>query len=210
MSIDLTRADEMVAAAEKHRAIDGMLRAGTYAEKNGAFHGCSIGCFAYEIDPDREDFAAHKTVSDFYEYPEWLARLQDTLFEELGDERDDWHVQIARAIRAFKLGGGDWQVALHKIHAGILEISLRTAGSASEEVGAVRDLHGKAARGEEVSDNEWSAARSAAWSAVESAAESAAWSAARSAAWSAAWSAERSAAYKEIRDVVLSVLGGKQ
>jgi hypothetical protein len=40
----------------------------------------------------------------------------------------------------------------------------------------------------------WSAAESAAWSAAWSAAESAAWSAAESAAWSAAWSAAESAA----------------
>jgi hypothetical protein len=172
-------------ATRAHRDAD-MLRSGFYGEKNGKFHGCSVGCLAYEIAPRQFTKAhgwtadnLHALVGDHYGYPEWLARLQDQIFENLGDERNDWHVQIADAIAERKR---DWQIVLHAVHAGILRISYRTAGSAQGVVQTVLDLHERAIRGETVAADEWSAA----------------WSAARSAARSAAWS--------EIRDVVLDEL----
>ena len=180
----------MQIAARRHRDAD-MLRPGSYGEMNGKFHACSIGCFAYEVAPERFSASAgwiddeqHRIVAEAYDYPEWLARLQDAVFEGLPPEaRLDWHVQIADAIAARKR---DWRTILHAVHAAILRVSYRTAGSASDAVRTVLDLHERAAEGEAISD--------AAWSAAESAAESA--------AWSAAWSA----AYVEIRDGILAEL----
>lgn len=155
----------MQIAARRHRDAD-MLRAGRYGEMNdGKFHACSIGCFAYEVAPERFSASAgwmddnqHRIVAEAYDYPEWLARLQDTVFEGLPPEdRLDWHVQIADAIAARKR---DWQIILRAVHAAILRISYRTAGSASEAVQAVLDLHEKAAEGEAIPDEEWSAASS--------------------------------------------------
>lgn len=188
----------MQIAARRHRDAD-MLRSGTYGEMNGRFHACSIGCFAYEVAPERFSASAgwrdddhHRIVAEAYGYPEWLARLQDTVFEGLPPEaRLDWHVQIADAIAARKR---DWRTILHAVHAAILRVSYRTAGSASDAVRTVLDLHEKAAEGEAIPDEEWSAARSAA--------ESATWSVARSVAESAA----ESVAYVEIRDGILAEL----
>ncbi len=188
-------------AARKHREAD-MLRSGTYGRMNGHFRGCSVGCFAYELAPDHFRGGAwdgsnlHKIVADAAGYPEWLARLQDALFEGLpAGECEDWHVQIADALAA---RGREWPIVLHAVHAAILRISYRTAGPAQDAVQTVLDLHERAVRGEDASDDEWiaaeSAAESAAWSAAERAAWSAAWNAARSAARSAAWSAAWSAA----------------
>ena len=197
----------MQIAARKHRDAD-MLRPGTYGKMNGRFHACSIGCFAYEVAPEQFSSSAgwmddnqHRIVAKAYGYPEWLARLQDTVFDGLPPEaRLDWHVQIADAIAGRKR---DWQIILHAVHASILRISYRNAGSASDAVRTVLDLHERAACGEAIPDASWMAA----WVAATSAA---AWSAAASAAWStaesAAESASRIAAYFEIRDAILAEL----
>jgi hypothetical protein len=207
---------ELLEQAKAHYAAD-MLLKGTYANDDaGSFKGCSVGCHLFHIYPELnayeiDDLAnKHKIVADYYGYPEWLALLQDTMFEGLpdGDNRK-WHVQLAEAI-ASRNGSINWQETLHRVHIAILRISYKTAGEAQEVVQRVIDLHEAAMRGEPSDEAAWSAAesaarsaarsaawsaaRSAAWSAARSAAESAAWSAAEPAAESAAWSAARSAA----------------
>ncbi|MFB0357382.1 hypothetical protein ABVD92_20140, partial [Xanthomonas euvesicatoria] len=86
-----------VAQAEQHAAQD-MLVAGTFGEMRGRqFRGCSVGCFAHDIDPDSTSF--HATVADARALPEWLIRLQDALFEGLpADERGSFHVELAKRI----------------------------------------------------------------------------------------------------------------
>ena len=191
----------MQIAARKHRAAD-MLRSGTYGEMNGEFHACSVGCFAYEVAPERfsdsagwADDEPHRIVAEAYDYPEWLVWLQDRVSEGIPPEaRLDWHVQIADAIAARKR---DWQTILHAVHAAILRISYRTAGDAAGAVRAVIDLHERSAAGENIPIEDWSAAEVAAWIVAERAAERAAWSAmsaAESAAWSADWIENWSAA----------------
>jgi hypothetical protein len=227
---------ELLDQANAHFAAD-MLLKGTYGnDEDGEFRGCSVGCHVHHIKAgmtadDIDNLPnKHKIVADYYGYPEWLALLQDTIFEVLPNgESAKWHVQMAEAI-ASREGNIDWQETLHRVHIAILRLSYITAGTAQAVVQSVIDLHENAARGEGVEDKEWSAAgsaaRSAAGSAAWSAAESAAWSAAgsaagsaaesaaESAAWSAAESAAesaaRSAAFQEIRDAVLDVLAGKR
>ena len=195
----------MLPAARRHHAADMISREHGYGKMNGQFRGCSIGCMAYEIDPNG-DYDDHAAVAQHYGYPEWLAHLQDVVFEGLpASEAGDWHVQIATEIDALNArhDSPPWQRILHLTHAAILRRALPTALTAAEAVRAVVALHEAAGRGEAVSDAAWSAARSAAESAW-----SAAWSAARSAE-SAAESAARSAesvAYQGIRDDVLAIL----
>ncbi|MDB6035974.1 MAG: hypothetical protein JWM16_6312 [Verrucomicrobiales bacterium] len=205
----LERRAEMVIAAKAHFAAD-MLMKGTYGVGSGKkFKGCSVGCLAHEIAPRKQSYpnGVHAFVADHYGYPSWLAYLQDTIFEGLPNgpqgENSKWHVQLAETLAKLP-ADFDWDFALHRVHAAILRISYRTAGSAKEVVQHVLELHERAGRGEDISDEIWSAARSAAWSAAESAAESAAWSAARSAAVSAAWSAARSAAWSAARSAAES------
>ena len=179
-----------------------MLLKGTYsAEDAENFKGCSVGCHLHHIFPDADateigDMSEkHFKVAKYYGYPEWLALLQDTVFEGLpSGESAKWHVQLAETLHGLP-DDYDWQAALHRCHAAILRVVLPTAGTATEAVQAVIDLHEKAE-----SDP-------AAWSAAESAAESAARSAAESAAESAAWSAAESVAYQRIRGGVLAALG---
>ncbi len=195
---------ELVAAAKHHYEAD-MLMKGTYGELSGrgkkqSFNGCSVGRLAFGIDGKtngerREEI--HAFVADHYGYPTWLAYLQDTIFEGLPNgpkgENSKWHVQLAEAIAKLP-EDYDWGFALHRVHVAILRISYRTAGSAKEAVQHVLELHERAGRGEDVTEDMWSAARSAAEAAAEAAARS------------AAWSAARSAAFEELRDAVLAAL----
>jgi hypothetical protein len=197
--MDQQQRDIFLERTKAHYAAD-MLMSGLYAdERKGTFVGCSVGCLLHDAHPQmtteqiEEIEEKHAAVADAYGYPEWLAHLQDAVFEGLpAGERENWHVQLAEALHSTG-DDYDWQAALHRVHAAILRISYRTAGGAGEAVKTVLDLHERAGRGEDVSDDMWSAA--------EAVATSAAWSAATSAAWSAAWSA-----YQEIRDAVLSAL----
>ena len=191
---------EFLDQSRMHFAADMLLR-GTYAAKDADdFKGCSVGCHLRHImttatvEQIKNIDDKHRRVANYYGYPEWLALLQDSIFEGLPNgESAKWHVLLAESL-AKTPADYDWQAALHRVHAAILRISYKTAGTAQEVVNRILDLHERAGRGEKVTDELWSAA------------ESAAESAARSAAESAARSAARSAAYREIRDGVLVAL----
>lgn len=200
----MSRRKELLSLAEKHREQDMLIR-GAYGQLNGSFRGCSIGCFAHEIHPDFDGdnySSPHKIVADEFNYPEWLAHLQDRVFEGLPeDEAIDWHVQLATVLSKLP-DDFDWKIALHKVHISILEIALPSTGSAIEAVQAAINLHKQEI---ESGDVEPAAAdRSAARSAAAAESVAAATAAARSAAWSVAaatasaesvaWSADRSAA----------------
>ncbi|MEG0966739.1 MAG: hypothetical protein RSG92_15325 [Pseudomonas sp.] len=199
-----------VEQAERHAALD-MLAAGTYGEGEGAaFRGCSVGCFAHDIAPDSDDH--HTVVAEARGLPEWLIRLQDSMFEGLpAADRAVFHVELARAIPVgVDLAPVPHLIAVDRIDRLIrAQQELRTrplpenvTAAIDQVIGALeigRRAHEAAAGGNTCQlETARSAARSAAesaWSAW-SAAESAAWaaeSAARSAAESAAWAA-RSAA----------------
>lgn len=119
-----------------------------------------------------------------------LNQLRVVPHEDLSNgDSAKWHVQLAEKIAALP-DNVNWQPILHKVHVGLLRVAYRTAGSAQAHVQIVIDLHERAAKGEDVSAELWSAARSAVVSAVVSAARSTA----------------RSAAYLEMRDSILIAL----
>ena len=228
----------MTPIAINHRDMD-MLLADTYAKQNGTFKGCSVGCFLHDIYPAKTAYeigdldGKHKIIADHFGYPEWLVLLQDNIFEGLPEtDRGNWHVNLAKSIDALA-SEPNWQVILHKVHVALLKVSYANAGQSQNVVQSVIDLHERAASGEVVSEELWSAAyfsadydadyaarsaaRSAAWSAARSAADYAAYQdmrdgvlSAYSAARSAAWSAAYSAAYQDMRDGVLSALDSEK
>jgi hypothetical protein len=205
---DATLKAEHVARAEAHLAAD-MLRDGTYGEGSGKnFRACSVGCFAHDLGATGNQ---HEAIANHYAIPEWLVRLQDSMFEGLPeDERGSFHVELARRIPL----GVSLDPLPHLIAIARIDRMLVTQRKALEanhkhgvgdaiaqtiaalEVG--RRAHEAAAGGDSCQlSAARSAAQSAAWSAesaAESAAQSAAWSA-ESAAWSAAESAAQSAAW---------------
>jgi len=210
-----------VELAEKHLAAD-MLIKGTYGETYGSFKGCSVGCLSHDIDPERND--PHANVAEYFDYPEWLVRLQDTVFEGLPSPQDvQWHKQIADALGRLP-EDYDWQKAYHRVQIAILRVAHKHAGTSEEVVQQVIDLHELSANGGAVDDARTAAraAREAAEAAGEAAGEAAAWTV-RAAAWtageagweaweaagearSAGWEAGWAAAWEEIRDGVLATI----
>ena len=83
-----------------------MLIKGRYVDTDAAeFHGCSVGCMLRDVHPSMslDDLYKvknkHREVAEHFGYPEWLALLQDTIFEGLpSPEHQDWHVQLADAL----------------------------------------------------------------------------------------------------------------
>jgi hypothetical protein len=174
-----------VRRVEAHRKADELVQ-GTGWESNGHVRGCAVGCTF--------DCYDHKRGPIEIGVPEILMRLEDVIYESL--PKADALLWPTRFLKAIPVGA-DLSLVHHRWFVWLLsESGLLTITDLNREaIANVAELHKRAAAGETVACNEWSAAESAARSA-ESAAWSAAWSAARSAesaAWSAAWSAAESA-----------------
>jgi hypothetical protein len=206
---------DFVAELEAHARADNFLK-GTYDKGE---KGCAVGCSLKSVaklkgitltPSDHREYEAHLGI------PEWLARLEDTLFEGMTLERSKtWPVEFAKAIRI----GSNLEKAKMPFLVMVLEHSLSSLDAcvydeaAHPQVkaaiegsrAAVKQMIAAQKSGNEADiQAARSAAESAAWSARSAArsADSAAWSAwpaawsARSAAWSArsaAWSAESAA-----------------
>ena len=173
-----------------HAKADEIIK-GTYWEEG---KGCAVGC---TIHSD-----SHKAYEKELGLPEWLARLEDTIFEGLPNK--DAKVFPQQFLEAIPIGKNlnkvKWQFCIFVLKENIervllLEISDELKKEVIDAIKACLKLHeDSVTSGQPAAESAWSAAESAAWSA-RSAARSAAESA-RSAAWSArsaAWSA-RSAA----------------
>lgn len=189
---------------EKHRKADQIIK-GTYGKgDSGDWKGCAVGCSIHSlgiIEGSKLDTSEHSLYESKLGIPEWLARLEDTIFEGLPvEEAKQWPTAFAKAVPV----GVDLNPVKYKFCAFILKeniervLKLDIKDDLKEQVvkaiQGVLSVHEKA-----IQTGEWDeSAERAAWSAERSAAasaESAAWraeSAARAAA-SAAASAERSA-----------------
>jgi hypothetical protein len=171
--------------------------------------GCAVGCTL-----ENYNHTAYETELGI---PEWLARVEDTLFEGMSERKSrTWPERFLRAIPV----GVDLEQVRRKFLAIVLKSSLKSMRAAKfdkkknpdvvaaikQSTAAVKEMircHEKGLDTAAAESAAWSAA-SAARSAAESAASaarsaaesaaSAAWSAAESAA-SAAWSAAESAAH---------------
>jgi len=182
--------DQAVADAKRHVELD-MLRAGDYGQMNGQFHGCSVGCDAYEIKKEVVNHAPHVITSEYFGFPEWLEHLRDAIFEELPDEdKKDWHIRLKEAVPV----GVDLEPVRHQLAIRRLNMLIDAQTQALESAidgHGVKDVvkqvlaalqHVRVCHEAEIRQDHCMVDWSAAESAVESAVESAAWSA-RSAAW---------------------------
>jgi len=177
---------KFITRLQKHHKLDQIIK-GQYWE-NGK--GCAIGC------------TIHSNNHNCYEIelgiPEWVARLEDTLFEGMpNDKAKEFPLKLLQSI---PIGFDNWQHVYHQLCIFMLEKICKNTDN-EIVVKAICDiitLH----KSESKDESAWSAADSAAGSAARSAgsaadsagsagsaADSAAGSAARSAARSAAWSA---------------------
>jgi hypothetical protein len=191
---DAALQEATVAEMVAHRKADRLIK-GVYWEGG---KGCAVGCLIHSGDHAQYE-------PRFVGIPQALAKLEDTIFENLTNgEAMKWPERFLAAAKP----GADLSLVQWQFLAFIVDEALARpeAQSVREACQPALEVVRAKARGEEVSEEPaWSAAwsarsaESAAWSAAWSArsarsaesAASAAWSArsAESAAWSAAWSA---------------------
>ncbi len=167
-----------VAEIEKHRKADQIIQ-GTYGQENGKWKGCAVGCSIHSLNTKLGK--AYKT-NDHTVYekelgiPEWLARLEDTLFESLSvQDAKKWPGQFAKAVPVgVNLEPVKWKFCAHLMKENIervltLDISEDLKKQVVDAIRQVLSVYESA-----IETGTWneSAARSAA-SAVESAARSA-------------------------------------
>lgn len=194
---------DLIDEMKKHQEADDFLK-GTYAKQNGRFKGCAVGCSVQSLIVRRGVKIAHNdhaALGDAIGAPEWLMRLQDTLFENLPEkESKAFPVKFYEAMPVgVNLDPVKWKFCAFILKGNIERVlSLKDIEDNLREqvvtaIQGVLSVHEKA-----IQSGEWDQ------SAAESAA-SAAGSAARSAARSAAWSAE-SAAYIKYADNLLELL----
>jgi hypothetical protein len=176
--------------------------------------GCAVGCGVQTINArlgTSHSHGDHAALAAALGWPEWLARLEDAVFEGLPtDDAQAWPVVLVEAVPE----GADLAPALGRILARILrEVALPVAGDSAAVVERVargwatgwRDdtPEAAAAWAEAAMAAAWAA--EAAWAAA-AAARAAAWAAAaaEAAARAAAWAAEtRADAWRTISRIVL-------
>ena len=193
-----------VAEVINHRKQDQLIK-GTYGKENGKFKGCAVGCGVHTLNMKlgkTYSYDDHSAYEKELGIPEWLARLEDTIFEGLPvKESKLWPEQFAKAIPVgvgFKIV--KWQFCAYLMKENIDRVlKLKISDELKEQVvSAIRqilELHEKSIKTGRSAESAAESAESAAESAESAArsAKSAAGSAARSAAWSAAWSAKSAA-----------------
>ena len=85
--------EKTVAMARSHVEQDHLVAGLYYSNETAEWKGCSVGCFTH--DPD----GGHAKYPKMFGLPEWLARLQDRIFEGLDQEhRAWWHTSLFEAI----------------------------------------------------------------------------------------------------------------
>ena len=159
-----------------HQDQDKLIK-GTYAEgSNGDFRGCAVGCSIHSLNRlkhKKYSTSNHAIYETELGLPEWLARLEDTIFEGLPNkEAMQWPLQFSKAIPVgVDLEPVKWQFCAYLMKENIdrvlkLDISDKLKEQVVKAIRGVLSVHENA-----IKTGEWdkSAARSA---------ESAAWSAA--------------------------------
>ena len=172
----------------QHRAADDVIQGTGYANGRGCFVGCTLE--RYE----------HKLFQIELGWPEWLARLADTIFEGLPkDQAPQFGTDLLDAVPV----GVDLELARVPLLIRLQRRNLSRLDSNTEPYAeqcrtAIRGVIAWLEQGAD--PKAWSAAQSAAWSA---------WSAAESAAesaWSARWAARSAAEAQHQRDDLLALI----
>src|SRR4051812_321342 len=80
-----------------HRKQDQIIK-GTYGTENGKWKGCAVGCSIHSLNirlGKEYSTSDHTVYETELGIPEWLARLEDTLFENLPEkESKTWPEQF--------------------------------------------------------------------------------------------------------------------
>jgi len=187
----------IVAQMAEHRRLEQLIQGeGWYGGK-----GCMIGCVLHEYD--------HSRLPDAIGVPEDLGRLVDAIFEGLPkNDAEQFSDDFWEAIAV----GSDLSPVPAKFSLWLLMesgVRDRAFDDGKDAIDTVINLLQRQSAGDLPTESEWSAAESAAESAMWAAAESAMWAAAGSAARSArsaAWSAARAAAWKDYAAKLIKIV----
>lgn len=169
----------------KHRKADRMIK-GTYGKETDDFKGCAVGCAIHTLNQNlgkNYSTSNHSVYETELGIPEWLARLEDTIFEGLPvAESQTWPERFAEAIPVgADLNPVKWKFCAFILKENIervltLDISEDLKKQVSDSIRGVLKLHEEATISgiwnELAAESARSVARSVAWS-VELAVESA-------------------------------------
>ncbi len=145
--------EQAVALARQHYKQDQFTQ-GTYGEGEYGtteFKGCSVGCMANGL---------HSNYPNLFGIVPQIAYLSDAIFEGLNTvDAKEWTLQLFNSIKV----GSNTKSIFHKFMHFILVDPKHGANRFSEcyEIKHVGDLHLKAANGEEITNEAWTAARTA-------------------------------------------------
>ena len=191
----------LVAEITRHKKVD-QITQGTYGDPNNPDRGfCAVGCSVHSLNlklGKSYKTDDHTVYEKELGIPEWLARLEDTIFEGLPKkEAIEWPLRFAKAVPVgVNLEPVKWKFCAYLMQENIdrvlkLNISDELKKQVVDAVRGVLNLHTRAIETGNWDESAAESAAESAWSVAESARS--AWSAAES-AWSAAESAARSAA----------------
>ena len=208
---------QMIEAAVAHRLADEFI-AGTYVDRvlpGGGFRGCSVGCSLYDVQVLRgyhrqADYGDHALLARELGLPQFLVRLQDTIFEGLPEvERYQWTERLYRAIPV----GADLTTVLPKFLLRILDDLPKTnRPDVTDAVNGVRVLLREWTATGEVDLRAAAGAAGAAYAAAGAARAAAAAyaaagaAAAAAAAYAAAGAAAAAAAWVKISDHLIEAI----
>lgn len=154
---------------ENHRKADAIVK-GTYGEERGGkWKGCAVGCSIHSLNLKLgKDYSTsdHSVYEKELGIPEWLARLEDTIFEGLpSEEAKKWPGQFLKAIPiGVNLEPVKWKISAFILSENITRVlSLDIADDLKKQVvdsvRAILNLHEEA-----IKTGEWN--ESASWSAA--------------------------------------------
>jgi len=164
-------------------------------EKNGVFCGCMHGSLTQLDENVLEESSAAM------QWPLWLSHLSEQIFEGLDFKDAVFFPAALISVVPVDISHNELDRVRSLVEIARLErlkeIQEKSEYANKQQVLDVLDLSISLWSNPSATNQEWSAAESAAWLA----AESAAWSAAGSVAWSVAWSAERDSLIKYFKEL---------
>ncbi len=200
---------KFVAEMKKHQKADAFIR-GTYGDNTKSdFKGCSVGCALKSVANIKKikiDTNSHINFEKYLGIPQWLARLNDTMFENVSNDRiKTWPVEFSEAINE----GSNLDEIKVSFIVYILEQNLETLNGLKidpKQLDIINVIESVKVVTRQMTDAQKSkdvnlivavelVAELAAWSVVESveSAKSVAWSSAARSAWLVVEAAARSA-----------------
>jgi hypothetical protein len=174
---------------DQHVKADNLIRGDYKVPVNNHFRGCAITCMLNDPKTEYSELIIRHSAfeTEPIRFPEWLGLLIDSFHEKTSSIEFSQDFQV-RLLKSVPVGFTDWQTIKSKFLIFVLE---DCKAHNPEPVQRVIDLLNREIAGDSPTEDEWSAASTAASTAADSA-----WSAARSSAGSAAdsaWAAADSA-----------------